>query len=74
LHTTRSGFFEIHDEYIADWDSPVRFYLMYRHDGTFELGSGGALRHFSEIVQTYQDRIGRYDGDDADDEDTEGGD
>jgi hypothetical protein len=62
-HTLGNGYYEIHDEYIADWDAPVRFYLMYHHNGTFNWVPGGALRHFPEIVKTYQDRIAGYEED-----------
>jgi hypothetical protein len=65
---TGSGFFEIHDEYVANWDQPLRFYLMYHYNGTFKWVPGGALRNFPDIVQAHKDQIAGNIGDDEDEE------
>lgn len=47
-------FLEIHGEYVADWDQPLRFYLMYNRNGTFKWVPGGALWNFPKIVATHE--------------------
>jgi hypothetical protein len=69
--TDGSGFFEIHNEYVADWDQPLRFYLMYHRNGTFKWVPGGAVRNFPEIVKAHEDSLDRYDNDGDEDEDEE---